>query len=42
MTRINLNAVASLPTRDEAIAKLMSVMKAPIDEICSYTCRTSC
>lgn len=26
----DLNALASLPTRDEAIAQLMSVMKAPI------------
>lgn len=26
----SLNALASLPTRDEAIAQLMSVMKAPI------------
>ncbi len=27
-----LDAVASLPTYDEAIAKLMSVMKAPVDK----------
>ena len=27
-----LDAVASLPTRDEAIAKLMYVMKAPIEK----------
>lgn len=26
----NLNAIATLPTRDEAISQLMSVMKAPI------------
>jgi large subunit ribosomal protein L10 len=28
-----LNALASLPTRDEAIAQLMSVMKAPITKL---------
>jgi large subunit ribosomal protein L10 len=27
-----LEAVASLPTRDEAIAKLMFVMKAPVEK----------
>ena len=27
-----LDAIASLPTRDEAIAKLMYVMKAPIEK----------
>jgi large subunit ribosomal protein L10 len=27
-----IDAVASLPTRDEAIAKLMYVMKAPIEK----------
>lgn len=29
---LHLDAVASLPTRDEAIAKLMYVMKAPIEK----------
>lgn len=29
----HLDAVASLPTRDEAIAKLMYVMKAPIEKL---------
>lgn len=29
----SLNAVASLPTRDEAIAKLMYVMKAPVEKL---------
>lgn len=28
-----LDAVASLPTRDEAIAKLMMVMKAPVEKL---------
>ena len=31
-TADQLEAVASLPTRDEAIAKLMYVMKAPIEK----------
>lgn len=29
----HLDAVASLPTRDEAIAKLMYVMKAPVEKL---------
>ena len=32
MRQIKLDVVASLPTRDEAIAKLMYVMKAPIEK----------
>jgi large subunit ribosomal protein L10 len=31
-TDFNLNRLASLPTRDEAIAQLMSVMQAPITQ----------
>lgn len=31
-TQNQIDAVASLPTRDEAISKLMYVMKAPIEK----------